>query len=247
MQQDLGGGWIPSPNEEFQLSHIPLVWIVGEARKAGLSFDYEQMRRLKCIDDFEESEIRVNASRRRRDAIPQVHITGSGSPDSTRSPTDETVTTAATVQNPTELSAFHRALHHASTLSVKHDCLAFGGGLKASSVLSWKIMEYMPFRRMDLQPDGSWKSISWPLPRGEVRDIPDNAWIHNSAMKRMKADPGYRPGNLIVGGGGRGVKIAPEKYGTGVWELLKGENDPVCEVYIRKKPETDEKGQKEEH
>lgn len=49
-------------------------------------------------------------------------------------------------------------------------------------------MEYLPFRRMDLQEDGSWKAIIWPLPKGEVRDIPNNALIHGSVIKRMEAD-----------------------------------------------------------
>jgi hypothetical protein len=50
-------------------------------------------------------------------------------------------------------------------------------------------MEWLPVCRMDLQPDGSWKAISWPLPRGEVRDIPDNVRIHVSVIKRMEVDP----------------------------------------------------------
>lgn len=99
-------------------------------------------------------------------------------------------------------------------------------------------MEYLPFRRMDLQPDGSWKPISWPLPRGEVRDIPDNAQIHVSAIHRLRTDHNYRPGNLIIGGGGRGVKRAPERYGIGEWEICNHEGDLVRETYIRKKPET---------
>lgn len=32
---------------------------------------------------------------------------------------------------------------------------------------------------------------------GEVRDIPSTAIIHGSVMRRMEADPKYRPGNLI--------------------------------------------------
>jgi hypothetical protein len=42
---------------------------------------------------------------------------------------------------------------------------------------------------MDLQPNGSWKAISWLLPRGEVRDIPDNVRIHISVIKRIEVDP----------------------------------------------------------
>jgi len=101
------------------------------------------------------------------------------------------------------------------------------------------MMEYMPFRRMDLKPDGSWQAIALPLPMGEVRDIPENAWIHNSAIKRMEADENYRPGNLIIGGGGRGVKKASKKMGIGKWEILKDRGDPICEVLIRKGPSLD--------
>jgi hypothetical protein len=70
-----------------------------------------------------------------------------------------------------------------------HDCLKFNNGLSHVGVLGWKVMEWLPFCRMDLQPDGSWKVISWPLPRGEVRDIPDNVQIHVSVIKRMDVDP----------------------------------------------------------
>ena len=87
---------------------------------------------------------------------------------------------------------FQRILHRAATSGVLHDCLEFNNGLGVSSVLSWKIMEYLPFRRMDLQPDGSWKAISFPLPGGEVRDMPENAWIHHSAIQRMEANENYR-------------------------------------------------------
>lgn len=94
-------------------------------------------------------------------------------------------------------------------------------------------MEYLPFRRMDLRPDGSWKPISWPLPRGETRDIPATARIHHSAIERMQEDQAYRPGNLIVGGGGRGMKKAPDRYGIGQWKVVSYENDPVREIYVR--------------
>lgn len=57
----------------------------------------------------------------------------------------------------------------------------------------------------------------------------------------MEADPTYRPGNLIVGGGGRGVRRAPEELGIGQWEVLRGKGDPVYEVYVRKGPSSDAK------
>lgn len=95
-------------------------------------------------------------------------------------------------------------------------------------------MEYLPFRRLDLQEDGSWKAITWPLPKGEVRDIPDNALIHSSVIKRMEANSDYRPGNLIVGGGGRGVRKAPSDMGMGQWVAVQEEGHAVGELFVRK-------------
>jgi hypothetical protein len=128
----------------------------------------------------------------------------------------------------------------------------FNQGLPHMSVISWRIMEWLPFRRMDLQEDGSWKPICWPLPRGEVRDVPLDAEIHVSAIRRMQADPKYRPGNVILGGGGRGVRVAPESYGMGDWVVLKNEGDGVRETYVRKSAATKckealEQKQKHEH
>ena len=133
---------------------------------------------------------------------------------------------------------FHQVLHETMERGVVHDSLSYGGGLSNLSTFIWRLMEYLPFRRMDLRPDGSWEPISWPLPRGEVRDIPDDAQIHISVIQRMECDPNYRPGNVIVGGGGRGVKRAPEEYGIGEWKPYRHEGDPVRATFVRKRPST---------
>ncbi len=113
---------------------------------------------------------------------------------------------------------FSDALHQSSVSGFMHDCLERRKGLKALSVISWNIMEHLPFRRMDLQPDGSWKPIRWPLPKGEVRDVPADAKVHVSVLKRMQGDDEYRPGNLIsLGEGGRGERVAPKEKGMGKW------------------------------
>lgn len=92
---------------------------------------------------------------------------------------------------------------------------------------------YLPFRRMDLQDDGSWKPIRWPLPCGEVRDIPENVRVHGSVIRRMQLDESYRPGNLIIGGGGRGVRFAPGPY-IGDWVCVANEGCPVGEVWMKR-------------
>ena len=133
----------------------------------------------------------------------------------------------------TPRSQFHDMMHKAHVAPI-HDSLENGKGLSRMTVWSWNVMEYMPFRRMDLQADGSWKPIRWPLPCGEVRDVPDNVLVHGSVLRRMQQDPTYRPGNLIVGGGGRGCRFAPAHYGMGEWECIAEEGDPIGELWIKK-------------
>ncbi|KAK3486912.1 uncharacterized protein B0T23DRAFT_236865 [Neurospora hispaniola] len=129
--------------------------------------------------------------------------------------------------------SFKDMIHACHTARI-HDSLSFDCGLSFGSVLAWKMMEYLPFRRLDLNEDGSWKPIRWPLPCGEVRDIPDNARVHGSVIKRMQMCETYRPGNLIIGGGGRGVRVAGKEYGIGEWVCVKEEGDPVGEVWMKK-------------
>lgn len=50
----------------------------------------------------------------------------------------------------------------------------------------------------------------------------------------MEADPSYRPGNLIVGGGGRGVRKAPPEMGIGKWIIQSEEGHAVGECFVRK-------------
>ncbi|KAK3949466.1 hypothetical protein QBC32DRAFT_400207 [Pseudoneurospora amorphoporcata] len=140
--------------------------------------------------------------------------------------------------------SFHTMITQAHTALI-HDSLSFSCGLSFGSVLAWKVMEYLPFRRLDLSEDGSWKPIRWPLPCGEVRDIPENAHVHGSVIKRMQMDETYRPGNLIIGGGGRGVRFAGREHGIGEWVCVKEEGDPVGEVWMKKSAVEKEKAARE--
>lgn len=201
---DIGGGWKLEDGESWALSHSPLVWMVQEAWRAGLQLDPSKVKQFECLEEHGHEFTPIQ-----------------------KEDEEEKPRSAAS-------KSFHDALNLSSTAGWSHDCLSFGNGLPATSVLVWRLMEYLPFRRMDLQPDGSWKPIRWPLPCGEVRDIPLDAQVHVSVLRRMKANPNYRPGNLIVGGGGRGVRHAPPEYGIGEWVVKDSNNHPVKEVYIRK-------------
>ncbi|RAL01757.1 T6SS phospholipase effector Tle1-like catalytic domain-containing protein [Aspergillus ibericus CBS 121593] len=231
---DIGGGWKLGEKEDWPLSHAPLVWMVQEAKKAGLQFEPKKLKQFECDEEFDGDYTPINE-----------HPRCNHHRDFCRDPTHGH---AGDGHIPLRLAgdvkkkdasqsscSFREALLASSTEGLLHDCLEFNNGLSAFSVLTWRLMEYLPFRRMDLQKDGSWKPIRWPLPCGEVRDIPDDAQIHVSAIRRMQANPEYRPGNLIIGGGGRGVKRAPARYGIGEWELKSYGGDIVREVYVRRK------------
>ena len=223
---DIGGGWKLEGGELWALSHPPLVWMVQEAHKAGLELDERKMKQFQCLEEYDGdySPIQEEIGLRRASHCHDGH---DDNPEAFRTAPNEKQRSAASRD-------FWHALHTSSTKGNLHDCLEFNQGIPHMSVLSWRIMEWLPFRRMDLQSDGSWKPICWPLPRGEVRDVPLDAEIHVSAIRRMQADPKYRPGNVIVGGGGRGVRHAPEEYGMGDWVVLKNEGDGVRETYVRK-------------
>ncbi|KAL2008269.1 hypothetical protein VTN00DRAFT_8251 [Thermoascus crustaceus] len=227
---DIGGGWKLGPGEVWPLSHAPLVWMVQEAQRAGLHFDPQKLKQFECCEEYSGEFTPIGRKswssikgRRSSDKISEVN-----------SSLVELTADSHQKQQSDSSYSFQEALRLSSTEGLLHDCLQYGGGLPFFSVLSWRIMEYLPFRRMDLQPDGSWKPIRWPLPCGEVRDIPTDAQIHISAIRRMQADPNYRPGNLIIGGGGRGVRRAPKEYGMGEWVVFKDEGDPLRETYVRK-------------
>lgn len=133
-----------------------------------------------------------------------------------------------------DTKAFREALEISSAKGAMHDRLAFGSGLSAVSVLAWRLMEYIPIRRASLTESGKWELVHWPLHRGSPRDMPYDAEIHGSTIHRMQSDSNYRPGNIIVGGGGRGVRRAPVEYGIGDWKVHGHEGDLVRQTYCRK-------------
>ncbi|KAJ5924891.1 hypothetical protein N7466_009078 [Penicillium verhagenii] len=95
---------------------------------------------------------------------------------------------------------FWHALHTSSTKGPKHDCLEFKQGLPTILLFLGE----------------SWSgclSVGW-ISRLMGRG---NLFVGRCRV----ADPNYRPGNIIVGGGGRGVKIAPTYLGMGEWEVLR--------------------------
>ena len=237
--------------------------MVREAQKAGLEFDEVKLEALNCwyegseYDDEEDLQSNVppivvdpgspplgtdkNGPQlgSRMNGTNGIHNTngfnGAEKKDGLPKRIVDADSIASYQRQPLD-SRFHQKLHYAETKGRMHDVLQLHNGVSALSVFSWNVMEYLPFRRMDLCEDESWRAITWPLPKGETRDMPTAAVIHGSVIRRMIADESYRPGNLIVGGGGRGMRRAPADMGIGKWVVAREEGHAVGECFVRLEP-----------
>lgn len=192
---DIGGGWNLELGEAWPLSHAPLAWMVGEARNAGLRLDPWKMKHLECIPECNEDDTSFQSEKEESSDMSESH------------------------------KNFVNALQIGGMKGRLHDLLVCGHGLSTVSVISWRLMEYLPLRRMEAQPDGKWKAVRWPPPRGQSRDVPTDARIHASALQRMKCDASYRPAGLTDG--------VSNDSGIGKWMIHSHEGDPVRERYIR--------------
>ncbi|KAI8623173.1 hypothetical protein F5Y19DRAFT_459518 [Xylariaceae sp. FL1651] len=239
---DVGGGWEFTPGSK-SASHVPLVYMIRQAEKAGLSFDPEKLIEMGVSEALIDADANNHVPQASNGDSPVTNIridVSSPTPLASPDPNSEAQenwnhfkTNYTGEKEHSKPRPFHDMMYQAHLARI-HDSLEFSSGLGKGQVVSWNFMEYLPFRRMDLQPDGSWKPIRWPLPAGETRDIPHTARIHGSVIRRMKQDSSYRPGNLIIGGGGRGMRRAPEEYGIGEWECVEGHGDPIEEVWVKK-------------
>jgi uncharacterized protein (DUF2235 family) len=196
---DIGGGWDLEAGEAWPLSHAPLVWMVQEARNAGLRLDTSKMKAMECIEDYSGDDSSIDQGEKEASH---------------------------------EMSASHKnfvnALQIGGMKGRIHDLLDYTTGLPMTSVLSWQFMEYLPLRRLEVQPGGEWKAVRWPPPRGQARDIPAAAQIHVSAIQRMRSDASYRPAGLTYGLSRGEI----DNSGIGKWVVHSHEGDPVRERYV---------------
>ncbi|PKY00138.1 hypothetical protein P168DRAFT_313611 [Aspergillus campestris IBT 28561] len=167
------------------------------------------------VQEASRAGLRFDKAKLRRFGCAEVAVGDDGGGGGGRQGVDESV-------------EFHTALEESSTRGTLHDLLSFGHGLSRASVLAWRAMEYFPVRRIDLLPQGRWKVARWPPPRGAARGVPDDAMIHVSVIRRMKADPGYRPQNLL----GRRDDCTGSFDAT-EWQIHASKGDAVRETWTK--------------
>ncbi|KAM0740102.1 hypothetical protein ACQRIT_005286 [Beauveria bassiana] len=95
-----------------------------------------------------------------------------------------------------------------------HDSLSFGRGTSFFKVLLWRFMEYLPIicrwelRWTEIKP--LWENVRFPLNKGRPRDMPHDAVLHESLIRRLREDPLYRPDNC----NGRGTLCCLQRNDT---------------------------------
>lgn len=121
----------------MQLSHIPLVWMVREAQRAGLMFDRAKLRAMRCCPDQDCDK----ACGSYRGPVPSTRIM----PSPTVSEDSGKLAVGSTwaLSNESRLMSppFHTAVCKAIRTGLSHDVLCFGQGATALSVISWNMME----------------------------------------------------------------------------------------------------------
>ncbi|KAJ4291263.1 hypothetical protein N0V88_006264 [Collariella sp. IMI 366227] len=166
---DIGGGWEMLP-ESKSASHVPLVWMVHEAMKAGLHFDIDKVRELGCVEALDGAYMtpanpepensppshegvaaQPTGEQQRAAQIPNIMIR---SPSASTpklfqqssflsngpQPSTTTSSSSSSSDSSTNIPSFQEMMHKAHVALI-HDSLEYGGGLSWSSVLAWKIME----------------------------------------------------------------------------------------------------------
>ncbi len=129
---DVGGGY---PESQSGISKFPLLWMIDEAVKHGLTVDRRTVNQL--------------AWGMQRKGSPFSYV----APD-------------------------------------------VAGELHDSMSWAWRMLEWIPKVEKYQEWKGQWTLLGYYLPNSEPRLIPSNAFVHESVVRRIKTDLGYRPTNL---------------------------------------------------
>jgi uncharacterized protein (DUF2235 family) len=150
---DIGGGWELLP-ESKSASHVPLVWMIHEAMKAGLKFDLNRVRELGCMEALDDlcmtsADPQQGEAPAGQPPIPNIMVRSPSTAtpklfQRSGSTQEANTTTTSGSSSSGESSAspptFKEMMHKAHTALI-HDSLEFGGGLSWSAVAAWKVME----------------------------------------------------------------------------------------------------------
>ncbi|ODM21003.1 hypothetical protein SI65_04056 [Aspergillus cristatus] len=142
--------------------------------------------------------------------------------------TSPTPTPTSPTNTETTLCQSHEnAVRTAETAQI-HDSLDFDSG-KGLTTFFWRLLEYLPFKRPAVQPDGSIVMTRWHT-HGLRRPLPKQALVHGSVVRRLRRDPEYRPYNLGLGLKPN-IQDRREDRDIGKWKCVS--EDGLREYWVR--------------
>ncbi|GES56851.1 sporulation associated protein [Aspergillus terreus] len=174
---DVGGGW---PADKWAASQVPLMWMIQEATRAGLTFHEDQLKDMGCFDPTAEK--------------------------------------------------FDDQVMRIAEKAELHDSLDYDSG-KGVETMFWRFLEWFPWKRPAVQPDGSIKETRWHF-KGLRRPLPPDAKIHGSVVRRIVSDPDYRPYNLGFGKKSRQMDYETERREFHSWHHVK--KSGLTEYWIKR-------------
>jgi Uncharacterized alpha/beta hydrolase domain (DUF2235) len=118
---DVGGGWAPPEGKRWGMSHVPLVWMVRAAYRAGVKFNPKRLQDMGIELEGTHDHLFV-------------------------APTNGGKSSSYAEGTSHRDDSFHDVI-----LQPIHDCLSRTSGLVWHEVLRWNIAEHIPFRRMHYQ------------------------------------------------------------------------------------------------
>ncbi len=144
---------------------MPLTWMVREAIKAGLTFDYEKVQEMGCLNALSDAgedgcDNPTDAAAAQPAGLdvanvpdimirspsgmgPELHGPVANASNSDSTPDAKTGQTDAQDHSlPQHLVSFHDMMHKAH-LALIHDSLSWDCGMSIMSILSWRFMEYL--------------------------------------------------------------------------------------------------------
>lgn len=160
---DLGGGWTKYRDSDGEIPYI--------VSDIALRWIVEEALEL------DRTENDGNALAWRTEAVEEM-IAHSKAQERAWSPPD-----GETQKQKAHIARFRKLLH---------DPIRYGGGLTFWATFEWRLLEYLPFSRWELErtPQGvkDYWVVKWLPPNwGAPRDIPDNAVFHYTVDKLLKS------------------------------------------------------------
>ncbi|KAL4904046.1 hypothetical protein BDW74DRAFT_32001 [Aspergillus multicolor] len=232
---DVGGGW-PAGDGQGKRSVVSAD-VAG--RKMSTPWNaFEYIRGIRSSDQLEgPSDANPDATgldQRQMSDIPLAWMIHELEAVGRKDPSAAVIWSSKVERFKTSLNKWFHDKNRFALGGFVHDSLSFGLGTDFFTVLLWKFLEYYPLTtRWELKWTDSrplWENVRFPLNEGRPRDMPFDAVLHESLVRRLNEDPKYKPQNC----NGRGTSLCVSRDNTRLFSPLQvseADTDPKHRTY----------------